>query len=473
MPSTGATERNKSIPSQQLSPDDTSAWSPTVIAANQRIFTRHIQGTLRALRQIYERNDTLDQPLTERLLTTLDLALAATEVPLWETAWQILFQLHSMIEQQGYYAQWIPLLERARGRTAQAQRPQVQAALTWQLGNLLRLRGDWDAATAEYTRAIQTLQTAPTSATLAPSDHPIQPDHDVLPTHNSKQLIAQLHNELAYLARLQGKPTEAAALVDSALRAIGFPSQPLPLTTATDDVTSLDVPISALMASGNLTVIEFSYFVLGTIAHDRGEFGPAERYLQLALACCEAMDQRRKIAQRRRDVALILARQGELNKAKRLLEESIAQFDAFHDHVAGAICRMNLGIVYSQLGDAAGALDWYAAAQPILEEAQRETSLALLHNNQGVDYRKLGQYDAAIYHFQASIMMRRRLSNPRSLANVLDNLGRTYIDSGDRAAAKVAFAEALELLASVEDDTQVRQLRTGIQTQLAQLAAQG
>ncbi len=400
--------------------------------ANRAQFIEHIGGTLRALQQMVIEGVAVDSELQERALSLLDFALSPLGQPHWAAACQLLLTLAPAMEQAGQRAIWGGYLQQGVACAAALGEAHNQAALTLHLALQWQLQGQWPAATALYRQVIDALENGPAT------------DVSTVEATERRRLQGEALNRLAYLARLQGNLAEAQAQIDRALQRL----------------TSSDPEL------------EYSYFVLGTIAHDRRDFGMAEAQFRQSLHHCQALGRQPRIAQRTRDVGLALAEQGKLDQARALLEEAIARFERLAAPVERAVAQMNLGIVYSRLGDSLHALDCYAAAKPIFQQVHDELHLALLYNNQGVDYRRLGRHAEAIYVLEASAAIRSRLTNRRALANVLDNLGRAYADLARFAEAVATFDRALATLATLDPDPGTERLRTGIERQRAQALRQ-
>ncbi|MEZ4618480.1 MAG: tetratricopeptide repeat protein [Caldilineaceae bacterium] len=438
---------------------------PHEVADNRAIFTDHLLNTLRLLAPLCSGDEVWTQPIQARLFATVDLALGGDDPGVWEAACGLLMDLAPQLDKLGPSGRWTEILAAAVRTAAVLADNERTARLALQLGTQLRLQGV-GGGRAQYRHALAlTSSNVDSAAELRPA----------------ATVIHAALSRLAYLARLQVISAAAEQHARAALALI----QGQVDEGAEESVGQRCAGDRGRGGCGGggcggggcgggaavvgAAVVAYSTFVLGTIAHDRRELDEAAHYLRRALAAALALADRHAVAQRSRDLGLVLAEAGNLEEAQGRLEAAVAHFGAVQAVVMQAVAQMNLGIVYSRQGDPLRALDCYAAAQPIFAQAQDRFHLALLYNNQGVDYRAIGRPAEAVQLFQASIAIRRTLANERALANVLDNLGRAYLDLGDQAAARASFTEALTLLAGPAADERIRQLRAGIAEQLARL----
>ncbi len=130
-----------------------------------------------------------------------------------------------------------------------------------------------------------------------------------------------------------------------------------------------------------------------------------------------------------------------------------------------AAAQMNLGMVYSLVGQSQTALEHYARAEDVFRRLQDARHLAKLANSQGIEMHNLRRWQEAINLFQASSALSLQLDNWQEYINTQDNLGLVYLDQGD---SKQAVEHYTWLLAQVELHAQTRMINRGLHDELVE-----
>ena len=380
----------------------------TNVKENRAIFcklicarARHFYASLRGM--TYLSNDE-----QERAFRLLDLALSSSDKTLWIAVRDLLVVLSPLMEQAGLRRRWRERLEQAIALCRLHADTALEGDLSLQLGLQYQLDNQWTQAQAWYEQSIALFGS--------------------MPNIQSRRSLIYALGRLAYLHRLQGEITEAEALVKQLQQLMGAKSE----------------------GDGEDADYEFAHFVQGILAQYRQEWHEAEKHLRRSLALCKKLGDQRLIAKRLRDLGWLFRDRGALHRARNCFEEALSTFAAIHDSVEQATTQVNLGIVYSQMGQPMLALDLYAEAKKIFVQVGDHHQLANVYNNQGWDYMQIGRWAEAEKVLEAAVALREKGCNQRSLANSLDNLGRVYAHQGCTEHARQTFRRALDALDALD-----------------------
>ena len=111
----------------------------------------------------------------------------------------------------------------------------------------------------------------------------------------------------------------------------------------------------------------------------------------------------------------------------------------------------NIGVVYMDMGDYPGALEYLFRALKVCEAIGAKSGEAMWLGNIGVVYTEQGYADKALdYHFR-SLEVEQELNNPTGIAITLGNIGSVYHDEGDYGKSLGYFRRARVLADSVGD----------------------
>lgn len=385
----------------------------------KNIFLRHITGLLDKLEQ--ELEETVDQPLSDELrartLALLSISLQSEAPSEWEATCNLILQFAPKIEQAGYRNDWFPYLQRAIALSRQIGDLEGEASLGLQLGILYQLDSQWDLAKENlHASAEQHLASGKLKS------------------------YANILNRLGYIARSQGQLAQAEQLANQALNHL----------------------------QENDPERHFSLFVLGVVASDRLDWQGAENYYRQSLEICERHHDIRNTARRHRDIGVALNGQDKLRTARTCYEQAICLFEQLGDRFEAAVTKMNLGVVYSKLGNSYKALDYYAEAEKVFRQIRDELQLGYVLFNQGVDYQELERFSEAENKFKAAIAIRQRVSNPASVIYAQTVLGELYLQIGNRNDAFSMFDEGLRNLDQIDEVSITEQYRNRIEANLAQ-----
>ena len=114
-----------------------------------------------------------------------------------------------------------------------------------------------------------------------------------------------------------------------------------------------------------------------------------------------------------------------------------------NDAANRAIAQMNLGIVYSLLGNPVKALEVYAKAESTFRTIGDELNLAKVLTCKGLDRLVLQDWKQAEEEFAFGADLFQRLGDLSEYLNALDGLGISYLEQGCYDQATAIFESIL------------------------------
>jgi predicted ATPase/transcriptional regulator with XRE-family HTH domain len=181
-----------------------------------------------------------------------------------------------------------------------------------------------------------------------------------------------------------------------------------------------------------------------------GRYGRALPLLEEALARHRAAGDRGRLSDRGLGwslylLALVVREQGDFARATRLLEESVDLHHELGDGEGWAQCRLGLGDVARDLGDAAGVRKHTEESLAVYRAFGTQWALGFAFNNLAVAAYLEGDLPQALALVNDSAALFRRQRSDASLAEVLVTQGNILRAQGEEAAAYEALIEALRL----------------------------
>lgn len=138
-------------------------------------------------------------------------------------------------------------------------------------------------------------------------------------------------------------------------------------------------------------------------------------------------------------------------------EKAGAYADSIGDFRSAAGIQMNLGDIYSSLGDDTQAMEAYYHGLEFAEETADSTFLAVGYNNVGLMFHNLEDYEQANYYLQKAEEISRNLNFTVNLRRVMVNQGNLNSRLENFDAADRYYEQALQL--SRETNNPVSEIR--------------
>ncbi len=357
-------------------------------------------GVKQALCQIERDPQWVQQELVrEQILQLLTFALDAPDIE--ELLWTIVKRITPTLEQAGLWEHWVEYLVKLAKRCDLRDEQSGAAFCAFWLGQFYQNQHHFDAAHAQWTRALQLFSAL-----------------------GEQVEQAKCLNRLAYLARLQRAYTASEQYVDAALQ---------------------------LLAPGDPERAH-SHFVQGVNAFDQQQWLVAVDRFQLSLCISEQHGDEVTIARHLRNLGPALRALGRYAEAIACYERAMQLFDRVYDPVQKAVTQMNLGVVYLLTEQPTAALAQFEDCEAIFQPVTDRLHLAMLYTNRGIGHRMCQEWANAEAALTAAIRLWHFLGHVASQVNALDELALTHIEQGRADAAIQILQQALGLLEQLVDD---------------------
>jgi tetratricopeptide (TPR) repeat protein len=381
------------------------------------VFREYLRRSVRrALAEARAAESGLPAEQREQALQTLTFALDATDA--WPEARDLLVALAPKLDRAGWREEVVPYLLRGMAVSESTGDDLGLAELRLQLAMVHMVMGKLDEAYGELIASAA--------------------DFDRLEDRRNR---VRALNRAAYVARMQRRYPEAAALVETA---------------------------AALVEPGD-SEEAYGDFVAATLALDAEEWTRAMAGFNKSLAGWERLGDTTMIARNLTNLGIALRGAGRAGEAVACYERAIELMEQGADDINVAATRMNLGNVFWTTGQPALALEQYRRAELVFRQANDQLRMASVAQNMGLAYTDLGEFELAQTMFQTSIEYQRQRGNRRGIANSLDGLGVVLRAQGNRVAAEATFREALELLDTLAGQPGTASLRQEVEEHLREM----
>jgi predicted ATPase len=301
-----------------------------------------------------------------------------------------------------YYRRLLPL-----------QPAEQQASVMLQLGQVLELMGEWQAAEENYRKA-----------------------EELAGQLRAQPAQAHAQHALGWLLRKRGQYAEAEAWLSRARESYQTTGDPAGVSRTLADT--------------------------GEIQRLQGKYAEAKTYydqsLQLAGQLEDPSALRAARAHALKGAGTVATWQGDYVTARALNEESLALRRDLGDTPGVATLLNNLGIIARFQHDLAGARQMNEESLSLFREIGDRWAVGQLLNNQACVASDQGQYAEARSLLQESLAIRRQLGDKAGLALSLNTLADVVLDEGDYGSARPLLDESLVLSRELGDQTAIAYL---------------
>ena len=153
-----------------------------------------------------------------------------------------------------------------------------------------------------------------------------------------------------------------------------------------------------------------------------------------------------------RNIGICLRLQGKLTEALTWLEQSLNTSMSIKDRKNEAIIRLELGLLYENLGDYAQAREMYLSSLEYWEKVDNASWLSNILNNLGVLQHLMGDYRTAIDTFEKALNLARTSNYTRLEASILTGIGDIYGELEAIEEAEKAYEQAKLIAQSIQDN---------------------
>ncbi len=370
-------------------------------------------------------NDTVRQLDHKRqdLLQAVEIGLTVPQTQ--ESTAVVLLQAFDLVERQGYWQEWIPMLEKAITVCAK-KNISLEFELLNRLGQLQQISGQISSAIGIHKKAELAAQAMGDKQSLAIAYHSLSEDY----LRHHAYTIAEEYGRAA-LAELNG-------------------------------------------AVGTERVQSFILNTLGKLERSRGNLAASEKVLRQAVALRRELGQSHLLLRTLSDLAITLQDAGKLDAALHYYKEAAALLTTNVDEIDKIMIQVNMGALYSayeQWHDAEAVLR--SINFNYLNQSNKIKYEATVSQGLGYVILKQGQAERAEPYFHRAITLWKTVGDKIEQANSMDSLGETLVDQKRMADALPLYKEALRHLENFPDNARAKKLQSEVQLKLDRLLRMG
>lgn len=357
-------------------------------------------------------NGRLDSTLfkieSRNLLHAIHTGLLSTET--WSPAVSLLLDIFQLIEQSGYWEEWLIAMKKAVTTSTDETQP-LKHRLLNRMGHLYKLNQNFEKAILHYEKAERIA---------------VQVD--------DKKAVAQAQFGLSEVYRHQRAYKKAEHCGLQALA--GF--------------TNLGLEEEYLASTLN---------TLGLIAYARNDFETAKQYLTKAVPYWHQTNDMVGLARTLNHLGNLMQATNNFKRAVGFHNEALANAEQANSEIDKVMISLSLGTLYYNQDDFNNAEAIFRQADtPYLQQSEHLYYSASLANNIGNTLLAQRKYSEAELYVQKSITLWRELNDQLMLANTLGILGETLAKQERFAEALPYYEEATTLLENNADSSLAKKL---------------
>ncbi len=207
-----------------------------------------------------------------------------------------------------------------------------------------------------------------------------------------------------------------------------------------------------------------SYNSLGLVYRDLGQYNEAKEYLKKGLVIRERIygEDQADVAQSYNSLGAVYYDLGQYNEAKEYFEKAaiIRKKIYGEEHADVAITYNNLGHINCVLGQYNEAKKYHEKALPIWQKiyGEEHADVAISYNNLGLVYSDLGHYHVAKEYHEKALTIRKKIFSEEHavVSTSYNNLGLVYRDLGQYNEAKEYHEKALAIRKKIYGEENAR-----------------
>jgi tetratricopeptide (TPR) repeat protein/CHAT domain-containing protein len=288
---------------------------------------------------------------------------------------------------------------------------EAQSILIHNLGILLKLRGDYQAALHQYEKSLKIKEELGNRAGVAKSLHEIGMIHQH--RGNYPAALEQYEKSLKILEELGDRANMA-----SSLHQIGTIHQHRGDYTAA--LEQYEKSLKILEELGDRANMASSLHQIGTIHQHRGDYPAALEQYEKSLKIREELGDRAGVAQSLHQIGMIHQARGDYPAALEQYEKSLKIFEELGDRANMANSLHQIGMIHQARGDYPAALEQYEKSLKIEEELGNRDGVARSHAQLGKLFTETKKYQEAFEHLLISLNIFAELQSPNARIVVND-----------------------------------------------------
>jgi putative nucleotidyltransferase with HDIG domain len=203
----------------------------------------------------------------------------------------------------------------------------------------------------------------------------------------------------------------------------------------TDAIAEYQKVLNICRDSAHLTVKSETFTQIAQLVAKQGDHERALGFLQRAIASFRRLDDRPGICRALRNLGVIYVELGEFEEAQSTYTEAIALAGSTNDRILYADLVNNLGAIVNMRGNPERSLELYQESLEIYTTQNEIRKGAYTRNNIAITLLERGDLDTAYVHFAAALAIAEKIKDA-SLALIVNiNLADLYLKRGETSEA--------------------------------------
>lgn len=192
-----------------------------------------------------------------------------------------------------------------------------------------------------------------------------------------------------------------------------------------------------------------SYFNIGLLQSNLGDYGEAQETLQKSLEMAETAHDNGLKGVVLEGLGMLQKDLGNYEGALKYLQESLRVTEETGERRATAYALMGLGSIREEQKNYAASLEYYRKGYRLYTEMGEKKGIANSLNEIGEVYLKIGNPDRALVNFKAALAIRESIGNRPGTGSSYRMIGWAYQQKKDLAEADIALTKSIEVLREV------------------------
>jgi predicted ATPase/DNA-binding SARP family transcriptional activator len=189
--------------------------------------------------------------------------------------------------------------------------------------------------------------------------------------------------------------------------------------------------------------------MVGILAGEQGDFGPARVKFTAALEDARAVGAMRAISSALVNLGNMAFYEGELDAARDLYKESIDYFASLGDKRGEALAKENVGLMALTAGDVPEAVTWLSGALELAREVGDDREIGAASRSLAAAMVELGEAAQAASLLDESLTLARELGEPHGTAVCLETFAGLAATAGEVERAATLFGASDAARASI------------------------
>jgi tetratricopeptide (TPR) repeat protein len=184
-----------------------------------------------------------------------------------------------------------------------------------------------------------------------------------------------------------------------------------------------------------------------------------------AIEICEEIDDKEAIASNYSDVSFIHWKRNDFDQTLKYLQLALETFEEVGNSHKTATTLNNIGATYEKLEEYDKALDYYLGALEIWEKAgdTQNANIAHTYNNIGIIYTQKDEYEKSLEYLLKAQAIWEAMESKGGLAMVYINMSDLFIKTADYERADELLQKALEISRQINDLEKELECYSGLQ----------